>query len=145
VRCAGAAALAAWLMSAAPALASANVSCSIDDRVMALEFEAIAGRTSPINQVHSGIITVKPAAGLKLGSPQVKFGFEQIVQQWMLDSEMRLQIEVNDDTARVSLNLVIVGSLNRRQEKYFGRYVLTVTQNGEPKAFKGRIKECIAG
>ena len=131
------------VLASAPAFASANVSCQIDDRVLAFELEAIAGRTSPINQVQSGSIAIKP--NLKLAKPKVEVKLENLVQQWMLGGDLRLQIEVYDEDARENINLVVDSRLDRKKEKYFGGYVLTVTRDGADKVFKGRIKSCEAG
>jgi hypothetical protein len=57
---------AAWLAMAAPAFASANVACAIDDKFIMFEMEAIAGRSGPITQVHVGNIEIKPAAKVDL-------------------------------------------------------------------------------
>ena len=130
-------------LASAPAFGSANVSCQIDDRVLAFELEAIAGRTSPINQVQSGSIAIKP--NLKLAKPKVEVKLENLVQQWMLGGDLRLQVEVYDEDARENINLVVDSRLDRKKEKYFGGYVLTVTRDGADKVFKGRIKSCEAG
>ncbi|MEI7805520.1 MAG: hypothetical protein WCI56_09345 [Hyphomicrobiales bacterium] len=135
---------AAWLMTAAPALASANVSCLIDDAFLKFELEAIAGRAGPIVQVQVGAIEIKPAAA-KLKTPQITFDRPQIIQQWMLGQEMRLQVEVTDEAANENVDLVIFTQFNERQSKYFGRYVLKISSAGKTKELKGRIKECEAG
>ena len=132
------------LLSAAPALASANVSCLIDDAFIRLELEAIAGRDGPIVQVQSGDIEIKPAA-MKLAKPKLAFEMKHIVQQWTLGDDLRLQVEIGDETAREAVNVAIVARLDKAKEKYLGRYVLKVSRSGESKELKGRIKECIAG
>jgi hypothetical protein len=135
----------AWVMMTAPALATANVSCLIDDAFLKFEMEAIAGRTGPITQVQVGQIQIKPAAAVKLVSPQITFDRTHIIQQWDLDDEMRLQIEVGDDAAKENVNLVILARLDKTQDKYSGRYVLKISRAGETKELKGRIKGCEAG
>lgn len=132
-------------MTSAPAWASANVSCLIDDAVIRFELEAIAGRTGPITQVQVGKILIKPVAAVKLATPQLKFDHTHIIQQWSLGDEMRLQIEVADEKSRQNVNLVIFARLDKSKDKYSGRYVLKVTRAGETKELKGRIKECEAG
>ncbi len=131
------------LCAAAPALASANVSCRIDDRVLEFELEAIAGRTSPINHVQHGSITIKP--DLKLAKPKVEVKLDNLMQQWLFGGELRLQIETYDEAAHESITLTITAALDRTKEKYFGRYVLTASRGNDSKVFKGRIKECEAG
>ncbi len=130
-------------MISAPAFASANVDCSIDDRFIAFELEAIAGRAGPINQINVGSIEIKPAA-MKLAVP-MKVERIHLLQQWIQDGDLRLHIEVEDDAAKQNVNLVIVARLNSKTDTYSGRYVLKVSKAGETKEFKGRIKECVAG
>lgn len=136
--------LVSWLMTAAPALASANVSCLIDDSYLRFELEAIAGRTGPITHVQDGTIEIKPAA-IKLTSPRITFDRTHIVQQWSLGGDMRLQIEVGDAEAKQNVNLVILARLNEKTDKYSGRYVLKITRAGITKQLNGRIKQCEAG
>jgi hypothetical protein len=133
------------MMTTAPALATANVSCLIDDAFLGFELEAIAGRAGPITQVQVGKFRIKPAAAVKLLSPQISFDRTHIIQQWSLDDEMRLQIEVGDDASRENVNLVIFARHDQRRDKYSGRYVLKITRAGNTKELKGRIKECEAG
>jgi hypothetical protein len=133
---------AAATLASAPASASANVDCQIDDKFVTFDMEAIAGRTGPIVQVNVGTIALKPAAA-KL--PKLTFDRSHIVQQWTLDDDLRLQIEVVDDKTNEGVNLVLVARLDKKTEKYAGRYVLTVTRGGKTADFKGRIKECQAG
>ena len=129
-------------LAAAPASASANVDCQIDDKFITFDMEAIAGRAGPIVQVNVGTIAIKPAAA-KL--PKLTFDRSHIVQQWTLDDDLRLQIEVVDDKTHEGVNLVLVARLDKKTEKYAGRYVLTITRGGKSVDFKGRIKECQAG
>lgn len=137
-------AILALMTMCAPAFASANVDCGIDDRFIKFEMEAIAGRTGPINQVNVGIIDIKPAA-IALTAPHIAFDRTHIVQQWILGDELHLQIETRDDAAKQDVTLVILARLNRKTDKFSGRYVLKVFRAGETKEFKGRIKECVAG
>jgi hypothetical protein len=135
---------AAVTLASAPALASANVDCQIDDKFITFDMEAIAGRNGPIVQVNVGRIAIKPAAA-KLAAPALTFDRTHIVQQWTLDDDLRLQIEVADDKTNEGVNLVLVARLDKKTEKYAGRYVLTITRGGKTVDFKGRIKECQAG
>ena len=137
--------LAAWITMIAPAAASATVTCDIDDKFVTFAMQAIAGRSGPITYVQGGTIEIKPAANVKLVSPQLSFDHTHIVQQWSLDSDMRLQIEIGDAAAKQNVNLVILARLDEKTEKYRGRYILKLTRAGETKELKGRIKECEAG
>jgi hypothetical protein len=137
--------LAACLMPAAPALASANVSCLIDDNYLRFELEAIAGRAGPITHVQVGTIEIKPAAAVNLTSPRITFALTHIVQQWSLGGDMRLQIEIGDAAAKQNINLVILARLNEKTEKYAGQYVIKIAIAGKTKELNGRIKECEAG
>jgi len=126
-------------MTAAPALASANVSCLIDDNYLRFELDAIAGRAGPITQVQVGEIEIKA------GKRKFTFDLTHIVQQWSLGGDMRLQIEIGDIEAKQNINLVILARLNEKTEKYSGQYVLKIAIAGKTKELKGHIKECEAG
>jgi len=128
-----------------PAAASATVTCNIDDKFVTFEMQAIAGRAGPITHVQSGTIEIKPAANVNLVSPQITFDHSHIVQQWSLDSDMRLQIEVGDAETKQNVNLVILARLDDKTEKYRGRYILKITRAGVTKELNGRVKECEAG
>ena len=136
--------LAALALMTVSALASANVDCSIDDANLNFEMEAIASRSGPIQQVHVGAIEIKPAA-MKLAVPAMKFERVNLLQQWIQNGDLRLHVEVSDDTAQQNVTLVILARLDRKSEKFFGRYVLRVSRDGKSKELKGRIKECVAG
>lgn len=128
----------------APAWASANISCRIDDKFLSFALEAIAGRSGPIVQVQSGTMTIKPAVG-KLAAPQLAFGREHIIQQWDYADEMRLQIEVGNEAAHQTVMLVILARRDKNADKYSGRYVLTISTRAGSKEVNGRIKSCEAG
>jgi hypothetical protein len=136
--------IAALLLTASSALASANIDCSIDDAHLKFEMEAIASRSGPIQQIHVGSIAIKPAA-LKLAAPTMTFDRTNLLQQWIQDGDLRLHIEVSDDTAQQNVYLVILARLDSKTEKFFGRYVLRVSRDGKTGELKGRIKECVAG
>jgi hypothetical protein len=135
--------IAAWTALSAPALASANVGCEIDDKFINFSMEAIAGRSGPITQVNVGKISIKPAARLELAGPDISFDRSHIVQQWIAGDDLRLQIEVGGNLQ--TINLIIVARLDAAKDKYFGNYVLTLARAGATKELKGRIKECEAG
>ncbi|MBI3705186.1 MAG: hypothetical protein HY244_15410 [Rhizobiales bacterium] len=137
--------LVAWLAMSAPAAASATVTCDIDDKLVTFAMQAITGRSGPITHVQGGTIEIKPAANVKLVPPQLTFDRTHIVQQWLLDRDLRLQIEIDNAEAKQSINLVILARLNRKTEKYAGQYVLKIAIAGKTKELKGRIKDCEAG
>ena len=137
--------LAAWLALCAPAAATATVTCDIDDKFITFEMQAIAGRSGPIMQVQVGSIAIKPAAKVHLASPQLSFDHSHIVQQWSLDGNMRLQIEIGNAEAKQNVNLVILARLDTKTEKYYGRYLLKIWRDGKATELKGRIKDCEAG
>ncbi len=128
----------------AQTLASANIDCSIDDAHLKFDMEAIASRSGPIQQVYVGAIEIKPAA-MMLAVPAMKFERINLLQQWIQDGDLRLHIEVSDDAAQQNVTLVILARLDRKTEKFFGRYVLRVSRDGKTKELKGSIKECVAG
>ncbi len=90
-----------------------------------------------------GKISIKPTARFELAGPNVSFDRSHIVQQWIVGEDMRLQIEIGGD--RQTVNLTILARLDDARDKYFGRYVLTLSRPGATKELKGRIKECEAG
>jgi hypothetical protein len=137
--------LAAWLALSAPAAASATVTCDIDDKFVTFEMQAIAGRSGPIMQVQVGHIAIKPAAKVNLVLPQLSFDHAHIVQQWSLDGDMRLQIEIGNVEAKQNVNLVILARLDAKTEKYNGRYLLKILRDGKTIELNGRIKNCEAG
>jgi hypothetical protein len=67
------------------------------------------------------------------------------MQQWIYSGGLHLQIEVSDDKANQSVNLVIIARIDPKMEKYRGTYILRVTRDGKSNERKGRIKECVAG
>lgn len=136
---------AAWLALCAPAAATATVTCDFDDKLVTFEMQAIAGRAGPIVQVQVGRIAIKPAAKVNLVSPQLNFDHSHIVQQWSLDGDMRLQIEVGNAEAKQNVDLVILARLDKKTEKYYGRYLLKILRDGKTTELKGRIKNCQAG
>ena len=134
-------AIAAWLVATPLAFASANIDCVIDDKNVKFVLEAIAGRTGPINQVNGGTLQVKPGKG-----PEVPVSMEHIAQQWIIDDDLRLQIKIEpDDPNGNSYDLRILARYDKKRDKYFGSYVLTMFGSGTEREFKGTIKSCLAG
>lgn len=134
----------AWLLATPFAFASANVSCSIDDKNLKFDLEAIAGRTGPINQVNQASLRLKPSK-----STAVAVTREHIVQQWIVGDDFRLQVVIeSEDPNGDSFDLRIVARLNRSKyvvnyvPTYFGDYTLTLIGSGAEREFKGRIKRC---
>lgn len=144
-RCGGLFLAATLTLSAASAFASANVDCTIDDKFIKLEMEAIAGRTGPINQVNVGSITLKPAIGIKLASPELTFDRTHISQQWFYQGDLKLDIETYDEKTHESVVLIIQAKHDKKTEKFAGTYILRIERDQASKEFKGRIKECVAG
>jgi hypothetical protein len=135
--------VAALLTANMAARASATVTCTIDDTILKFDLEASAGRDGPIMRVNAGRFSIKPAARSELAGPDVSFDQTNIVQQWILGDDMRLQIEVGGNLQ--TINLTIMARFDKRKDKYFGNYVLTLGSGGKSKILKGRIKECEAG
>jgi hypothetical protein len=125
--------------------ASANVDCSIDDKFVKFEMEAIAGRNGPIVQVNVGTIAVKPAAGISPSAPELTFDVKQIVQQWLHRDDLKISIEIQDEKSGGLIALIIEARLNKKTEQFTGTYLLRVERGDATKALKGRIKECVAG
>jgi hypothetical protein len=136
--------IASLVLMTAQALASANVDCSIDDANLKFDMEAIATRAGPIQHINVGTIEIRPAA-MTLVAPGMSFDRAHLLQQWIQNGDLRLQIEVSDDKADQNVNLVIIARIDPKMEKYRGTYILRVTRDGKSNERKGRIKECVAG
>ena len=131
----------AWLATAPFAFASANVDCVIDDKNVKFLLEGIAGRSGPINQVNGGSLKLKAGKG-----PEIPVTMEHLVQQWIIDDDFRLQIKIEaEDPNGSSYDLRIIARYDKRRDKYFGSYVLTMFGSGAEREFKGSIKSCLAG
>jgi hypothetical protein len=135
----------ALMIAPAPAHASANIGCMINDKFITFELEAIAGRSGPILQVHQGSIVIKPAAGITPSKPEITFGMPELSQQWIFDGDLKLDIDIYDEKTREHVELVIQARLDRTAEKFFGKYLLRVERDQRSKEHRGRIKECVAG
>lgn len=137
--------LAASIALVAPkALATGDLACTIDDANLAFAMFASTNREhGTIVSVTEGTLTLKASALAKMGR-DFKVEREHIVQQWFLHRELRIAINVENDSG--SLLLAITGQGNRTQERYSGRYVLKLSSpDGGARTVTGRIKDCSAG
>jgi hypothetical protein len=88
-------------------------------------------------------LTLKASPLAKVGRA-FKVEHEHIIQQWFLQRELRLAINLDNDNG--SLLLAITGQGNPNQEKYSGRYLLKLSfPDGSTRNLTGRIKGCNAG
>lgn len=129
---------------ASEASATGNLSCEIDDGNLAFALFASTNRDhGTIVSVTEGSLTLKASALAKLGR-EFKVEREHIVQQWLLQRELRIAVNVENDNG--SLLLAITGQGNRTQERYSGRYSLKLSfPDGSTRSVTGRIKGCDGG
>jgi len=124
--------------------ASGDLSCAIDDGSLAFMLFASTNRDhGTIVSVAEGSLTLKAGAPAKIGRA-FKIEREHIIQQWFLQRELRIAVNVENDNG--SLLLAITGQSSRTQDRYAGRYLLKVSlSDGSARTVTGRIKGCEAG
>ena len=128
-----------------PATATAGLGCSIDDANLSFDLEAPINREyGALAGLTGGEIKLKAKQALKMGSA-LTLERDHIVMYWMYERELRIGINVENDTG--SVFLWIVAQQNKGRESYSGRYVLRVSIFDTDiigREFKGRIKACTA-
>lgn len=131
-------------LGASEARATGDLTCAIDDANLAFALFASTNRDhGTIVSVAEGSMTLKANALMKMGR-EFKVEHEHIIQQWFLQRELRLAINMDNDNG--SLLLAITGQGDRNQKKYSGRYLLKVSfPDGSTRSVTGRIKDCSAG
>lgn len=138
--------IAAFVTMGAPgASATGDLSCTIEDGNLALALFANTNREhGTIVQIHNSSLTLKTSALAAIGK-QFTIEQEHIIQQWLLQRELRIAVNI-DNNEKGALLLAVVGQLNPKREAYSGRYVLTVSlPDGGTRSASGRIKGCSAG
>src|SRR5262245_5061989 len=137
--------LAACIALTAPqAWTTGDLSCTIDDANLAFTMFASTSRDhGTIVSVAEGSLTLKASALARMGR-EFKVEHEHIIQQWFLQRELRIAVNVENDNG--SLLLAITGQGNRTQERYSGRYSLKLSfPDGSTRSATGRIKGCDGG
>jgi hypothetical protein len=131
-------------LGAADARATGDLTCAIDDANLAFTLFASTNREhGTIVSVTEASLTLKAGSLSKLGR-EIKVEHEHIIQQWFLQREIRIAVNVESDNG--SLLLAITGQGNRTQERYAGRYILKASfPDGSTRTVSGRIKGCSAG
>ena len=131
-------------LGAPDALATGDLTCAIDDASLAFMMFASTNREhGTIMSLSEGSLTLKTGALAKMGR-EFKVEREHIIQQWLLQRELRIAINIDNDNG--SLLLTITGQGNSMQERYTGRYVLKVSfPDSSTRTVTGRIKGCSAG
>ena len=132
------------VLAAVPASATGDLICSIDNSNLGFALFAATNREhGTIVNVAEGSLRLKSKTLLKVApgfAGELKVDRENIIQQWFLEGELRLA--VNIDNEHGELLLAIVGQLNRKLERYAGRYVLKVSSAGDTRTVKGQIRSC---
>jgi hypothetical protein len=131
-------------LGASGAGATGDLSCAIDDGSLAFALFASTNRDhGTIVSVADGSLALKAGALAKIGRA-FKIEREHIIQQWFLQRELRIAVNVENDNG--SLLLAITGQGNKTQDRYAGRYLLKVSfPDGSTRTVTGRIKGCEAG
>jgi hypothetical protein len=126
------------------AWATGDLSCAIDDANLAFTLFASTNRDhGTIVSLTEGSLTLKTAALAKTGR-DFKVERDHIIQQWFLQQEPRIAVNIDNDNG--SLLLAITGQGDATQERYAGRYVLKLSfPDSSTRTVTGRIKGCTAG
>jgi hypothetical protein len=132
-------------MAAAPATATGGLACSIEDANLSFTFDAPINREfGSLAGLAGGEIKLKAKQVLKMG-PELTLERDHVVQYWIYERELRIGINVENDTA--SVFLWIIAQADKNRERYSGRYVLRVSifdSDVIGREFKGRIRGCSA-
>jgi hypothetical protein len=131
-------------LGAASATATGNLSCTIDDANLAVTLLANTNSAhGTIVNVHNSHLTLKSRA-LAAAGKMFNIEPDHIIQQWFLERELR--IAINIDGPQGELLLVIIGQPSRGREGYSGRYSLTVSfPHSSTWTARGQIKGCSGG
>jgi hypothetical protein len=126
------------------ASATGDFSCEIADGNLDFAVFANTNRDhGTIQNLVEGSLTLKPNALAKIGRT-FKLEREHIIQQWFLQRELRLAVNIDTDDG--SLLLILTGQGNQTLERYAGRYVLKLSfPDGSTRTVTGRLKDCSAG
>lgn len=134
--------LAAFMaLGASGASATGSLSCTIDDANLALTLLAnTSSQHGTIVRVYGSSLTLKSST-LAIAGRAFKIEEDHLIQQWFLNRELRIAINIDDKDG--SLLLAITGQLNRDRERYSGRYHLTVSfPHSSTWTATGQIKGC---
>jgi len=131
-------------LGASDAMATGDLTCAIDDASLAFTMHASTNREhGTIMSLSEASLTLKAAALAKIGR-EFKVEREHIIQQWLLQRDLRIAVNIDNDNG--SLLLTIAGQGNATRERYTGRYVLKVSfPDSSARTVTGRIKGCSAG
>jgi hypothetical protein len=135
-------ALAALLLAASPAGATANLECKIDDANLTFHLDGLAGDHGVIFQISTGTIRLKSRP--QALPEEIAFDKSHIIQQWSFGDELRIEVFVHGPTGQWVLDLAILAQRNRN-DAYRGRYLLDVSYAGGRRTLRGRIARCEAG
>lgn len=135
-------ALSLCVAGAGEAGATAGLTCAIDDANLAFSLFAATNREhgtivsvteSTLQLKSKTLITVAPGfAG------ELKVAQDHIMQQWFLERELRIAINIDNEHGELLLALIGQG----KGPRYAGRYTLKVSNAGNSRTATGRIKGC---
>lgn len=126
------------------ASATGTLSCTIDDANLSLSLVVNTNNQhGTIVHVQDSRLTLKSRA-LAVAGQTFKIEPEHIIQQWFLQRELRIAINIDDNNG--SLLLAVTGQLDRNRERYSGRYHLSVSfPHNSTWTATGQIKSCSGG
>jgi len=129
-------------LATASASATGGLTCTIDDANVDFTLFAATNREhgtivnvtgSTLRLKSKALMTVAPGFAKELQIAQ-----DNIMQQWFLERELRLAVAVDNEHGE--LLLAVIGQA--KGSNYSGRYILTVSNAGNSRTVKGRIKGC---
>src|SRR6185312_5620613 len=93
------------MLGASDAFATGDLTCAIDDTKVGLTLFASTNREhGTIVSVAEGTLTLKSGALAKFGR-ELKIELEHIIQQWLLNRELRIAINLNNDNGSLLLTI----------------------------------------
>ena len=139
----------ALLLGAAPAGATASLTCSAEDRVVSIELVGNVGSGDGASvQITGGEIKLKPVKGKYFGPTEFKVEPGQVAGSWAFRKELRIGISP-PDAGDVSAYLAIIGEMIKTKNdditRWRGTYVLKLNGPKGKAELTGKLKGCDAG
>ncbi len=137
-----------WMLFAAPAGATASLTCDASDGNLSFELLGNMGSGNAGSiQLIGGTITLKAIRG-KFDKVEFKIVSAHLSGQWNFGKELRIGIDP-EDVGDVSITLAIIAELTKNAgadtDRYRGRYIAKVRGPKSETELTGKIKGCDAG
>jgi hypothetical protein len=130
------------VLGAEPAAATAGLTCTIDDGNLAFSLFAATNREhGSIVSVTESKLRLKSKTLIKLApgfSGELKVEQDNIIQQWFLERELRIAINIDNEHGELLLAIIGQG----KGPRHSGRYTLKVSREGNSRTVTGRIRGC---